>query len=463
MNDNFGGEGSKPRAGAVNSLQVSRRDLLGGVLAASSLFAAGVPLQACAAVRGRTSTGSPVRENLLHGPLNVQVSHGGIPGRGHFEPSLAVNPRNPRNLLAVCSPGPNAYVSFDGGLTWRSGGMLRLPPASGGGNMSAAFDSAGRGFACGSFGSAVKAGASVLVWRTEDGGRTFTRPVVAGQGANLDRPWLAAERHSPRVVHVVWSEGSASGVTTSLRYTRSSDGGRAFDAPRTIARRTTGLGNPIVACGPPGTRLHPLQHRKGRCREGRSRQSVDPDRGLLPRPGPTFQPPITLGRSSDFLSFPGLSGGTGSALPAIAAHPDRGLACAAFIDHTAGASRAGVMLAASGDEGRTWSRAMAVTPHDQVIYISAPEVAIDDAGRIGVMAFAMNQGKASVVLIDFRARLAALRPPITVTGRPFDRQGELRARRLSRPWPPPPVPFTRCGTTPAPGNWSSSPAAVEVR
>src|SRR6266851_6856976 len=222
MNDNSGGGGSQPRAGAMNSLQVSRRDLLGGALAASSLFAAGVPLQACAAVRGRTPTGSPVRENLFHGPLNVQVSHGGIPGRGHFEPSLAVNPRNPRNLLAVCSPGPNAYVSFDGGLTWRSGGTLRLPPASGGGNMSAAFDSAGRGFACGSFGSAVKAGASVLVWRTEDGGRTFTRSVVAGQGANLDRPWLAAERHSPGVVHVVWSEGSASGFTTGLRYARSS-------------------------------------------------------------------------------------------------------------------------------------------------------------------------------------------------------------------------------------------------
>ncbi len=419
MNDNFGGEGSQPRAGAMNSLQVSRRDLLGGALAASSLFAAGVPLQACAAVRGRTPTGSPVSENLLHGPLNVQVSHGGIPGRGHFEPSLAVNPRNPRNLLAVCSPGPNAYVSFDGGLTWRSGGTLQPPPDSGGGNMSAAFDSAGRGFACGSFGSAVKAGASVLVWRTEDGGRTFTRSVVAGQGANLDRPWLAAERHSPEVVHVVWSEGSASGPTTGLRYARSSDGGRAFDAPRTIARRTTGLGNPIVACGPPGTVY--ILYSTGRGAAGRAAPDSPSTLTVVCShdQGQTFQPPITLGRSSDFLSFPGLSGGTGSALPAIAAHPDRGLACAAFIDHTAGASRAGVLLAASGDEGRTWSRATTVTPHDQVIYFQ-PEVAIDDAGRIGVMAFAMNQGKASVVLMISEPDSLRFGPPITVTGRPFD-------------------------------------------
>jgi hypothetical protein len=77
MNDSFGGSGSRPRAGGMNSLQVSRRGLLGGALAASSLFAAGVPLQACAAVRDRTPTGSFVRENPWHGRLNVQVSRGG--------------------------------------------------------------------------------------------------------------------------------------------------------------------------------------------------------------------------------------------------------------------------------------------------------------------------------------------------------------------------------------------------
>ncbi len=419
MNDNFGGEGSQPRAGAMNSMQVSRRGLLGGALAASSLFVAGVPLQACAAVRGRTPAGSLVRESPLHGPLNVQVSHGGIPGRGHYEPSLAVNPCNPRHLLALCSWPLSTYLSFDGGLTWRSGGTLRLPPDSGGGNMSAAFDSTGRGFACGSFGSAVKAGTSVLVWRTEDGGRTFTRSVVAGQGANLDRPWLATDRHSPGVVHIVWSEGSATGSTTGLRYARSSDGGRAFDAPRTIARRTAGLGNPIVACGPPGTVYILYSAGKGAIGSAAPDSPSTLTVVCSHDQGQTFQPPIILGRSTDFLSFPGLSGGTGSALPAIAAHPDRGQVCAAFIDHAAGASRARVLLAASRDGGRTWSRARAATPHDQAIYFQ-PEVAIDDAGRIGVMAFAMNQGKASVVLMTSEPGSLRFGPPITVTDQPFD-------------------------------------------
>jgi hypothetical protein len=419
MNDSFGGSGSRPRAGGMNSLQVSRRGLLGGALAASSLFAAGVPLQACAAVRDRTPTGSFVRENPWHGPLNVQVSRGGIPGRGHFGPSLAVNPRNPQNLLAACSPGPNAYVSFDGGVTWRSGGALRLPPDSGGGNMCAAFDGAGRGFACGSFGSAVKAGASVLVWRTDDGGRSFTGPVVVGQGANLDRPWLATQRHSPGAVHVVWSEGSATGVTTELRYTRSTDGGQTFGAPRTIARKTTGLGNPMVACGPPGT-VYSL-YSAGRGAVGRAAPDSPSTLTVVCShdQGQTFQPPITLGRSTDFLSFPGLRGGTGSALPAITAHPGKGLVCAAFIDHAAGASRASVLLAASRDAGRTWSRGTAVTPQDQVIYFQ-PQVATDDAGRIGVMAFAMNRGKADVVLMISEPGSLRFGPPITVTDRPFD-------------------------------------------
>jgi hypothetical protein len=319
MKDSFSGDASQPRAGAMTSMQVSRRGLLGGVLAASSLFVAGVPLQACAAGRDRAPTGSRVRESPRHGPLNVQVSHGGIPGRGHFEPSLAVNPRNPRNLVAVCSPGPNAYVSFDGGLTWRSGGALRLPPDSEGGNISAAFDSAGRGFACGSFGSAVKAGASVLVWRTGDGGRTFTRPVVAGQGANLDRPWLAPERHSPGVVHVVWPEGSAAGVTTGLRYTRSGDGGRTFGVPRTIARRTTGLGNPIVACGPPGTVY--ILYSAGRGAAGRAAPDIPSTLTVICShdQGQTFQPPITLGssrlRSRSLAKAPWRLKGSGLGLP----------------------------------------------------------------------------------------------------------------------------------------------------
>jgi hypothetical protein len=407
MDDDFASARGELQTQAAESLRVSRRDFFAGALAGSSLVLAGVPLQAWAGVGGRAATG----------PVNVQVSRGGIPGRGHFEPSLAVNRRNHRNLLAACMLGPDAYVSFDGGLSWRRGGKLRLPPQSGGGNMSVAFDSSGRGLVCGSFGT--PAGTSVLVWRTDDGGRSFAQASVVGTAANLDRPWLATDPQSPGAVHVVWSQGSASGLTTAIRYARSTDAGATFDAPRTIASHSAGLGNPVVACGPAGTAY--ILYSSGKGAVGRvAPDSVSTVTAVCSQDrGQTFQPPITLGRSTDLVAFPGLRGGTGSALPAIAADPHSGLVCAAFIDHKAGASHADVLLATSHDAGRTWSGATPVTPQDQLIYFQ-PEVAIDNAGRIGVMAFTMNRGIVNVVLMTSDPGSLHFNAPITVSEHPFD-------------------------------------------
>ena len=58
----------------------------------------------------------------------VQVSHDQF--GAHAEPAVAVNPRNPRNLLAASmvfqgrAGGLATYASFDGGLTWQSSGVL---------------------------------------------------------------------------------------------------------------------------------------------------------------------------------------------------------------------------------------------------------------------------------------------------------------------------------------------------
>jgi hypothetical protein len=408
MNDNFDGGRSHLRAGAMDSLRFSRRDFFGSALAASSLVAAGLPLRALA-IEGRT-------------PTNVLVSHDGF--ASHGEPCLAVNPRDPRNLLAACMlPEPVAtYASFDDGLTWQSNGPLPLPAGTlGGGDVSAGFDGTGRGFVCGLLvASASSKGAqrSVYVWRTEDGGRTFTPPVaVTGEGA-LDRPWLATERRWPWAVHVVWSEGASPGLTTALGYARSTDGGRTFEAPRTIASMTDGLGDPMVACGPPGSVYMIYSVGPGAVGSGPPDSPAAVTVICSQDGGQTFDPPIELGQGPDLISFPGLTSAS-SSLPAIAADPDRGLVCAAFTVHQAGAGHADVLLAASRDGGRTWSPATAVTPQDQVIYFQ-PQVAIDDAGRIGIMAFAMNQGMVSVVLMLSEPGSLRFGPPITVTDQPFD-------------------------------------------
>jgi hypothetical protein len=217
----------------------------------------------------------------------------------------------------------------------------------------------------------------------------------------------------------MWSQGSATGLTTDVRYTSSTDAAATFPPPRTIAHEAGGLGNPIMACGRPRTVY--VVYSAGRGAVGRA----TPDSPSTPtvvgshNQGRSFGAPIRLGRSTDLLSFPGLRNGTGSALPALAAHLDSGLVCAAFIDHKAGASGAEVLLAHSRNGGHTWAPATRVTPPGKTIYFQ-PALAIDSAGRIGVMAFAMHQGMISVALMISEPRSVSFSAPITVTNQPFD-------------------------------------------
>jgi hypothetical protein len=397
----------------MDYLPVSRRDFCRSALAASSL-AAGFPSRALA-------IGDPT-------PTNVRVSHDGHDD--HAEPCLAVNPRDPRHLLAVCNHEnlpPATYSSFDGGRTWRSNGPLLLPAGFiGGGNNTVGFDGDGRGLVCSLLvqppsPSAPKGlGFSVGVWRTDDGGRTFTPPVaVSGSGVGtFDHPWLAAERRSPNAVHVVWAEGTAPQLLTALKYARSTDGGQTFEAPRTIASDSRGLGDAMIACGPPGS-VYVIYHASPAPGRTATRRLESPATVIVLRSqdrGQTFDRLVELGLTTFDISFPGTDSNT---LPAIAADPHSGLVCAAFTRHEVGARHADILLAASRDGGRTWSRAKAVTPQDQVIYFE-PQVAIDAGGRIGVMAFAMAHGKVSVVLMLSEPGSLRFGPPIIITSHPFD-------------------------------------------
>jgi hypothetical protein len=410
MNDNLDHGQHRLRPRVSDSRRFSRREFVGSAAALSWLYASGLPAFARATAGGTSA--------------NVRVSHDHA--ASHTEPCLAVNPRNPRNLLAACElPQTMAtYVSFDGGRNWRSNGPLPLPAGSpGGGNLSAAFNDTGRGFICGLLLS-NSGQRSTYVWQSDDSGRTFAPPVKLGSGPALDRPWLATGAGKSEAVHVVWSNGSA--VATTLDYARSTDGGQTFEAPRTIARVSAGLGNPVVACGSPGT-VYALYCGGNGALESATDVPTTVNVICSRDRGQTFAPPIELGHGQDLIAFPGLQIGTtassspakSSSLPAIAANPDSSLVCVVYTEHHPGADHADVMLTISRDDGQTWTRATAVTPPDNVIYFE-PQVAIDDAGRIGVMAFAMAQGMVSVVLMQSEPGSSRLGAPIAVTDHPFN-------------------------------------------
>lgn len=410
MSDNLDGEHRHLQPRASDLRRVSRREFVGSAAALSWLGATGLP--ACASATA--------------GRVNVRVSRDHY--AAHIEPCLAVNPRNPQNLMAACElPETVAtYVSFNGGRSWRSNGPLPLPAGSaGGGNVSAAFDEVGRGFVCGLLVS-DSGQRSTYLWRSHDGGRSFTAPLELGSGPALDRPWLTTGASGSQVVHVVWSNGSSSGVATALDYARSTDGGRTFEAPRTLASVRVGLGNPVVACGPRGT-VYALYGAGNGALESATDVPMTVNVICSSDGGQTFARPIEIGHGQDLIAFPGLRvrrtgpspPARNSSLPAIAADAATGLACVVYTVHHPGAAHADVMLTISRDGGRSWTRATAVTPQDQVIYFE-PQVAIDDAGRIGVMAFAMAQGMVSVVLMQSEPGSSRLGLPMAVTDQPFN-------------------------------------------
>jgi hypothetical protein len=282
--------------------------------------------------------------------------------------------------------------------------------------MSAAFDATGRGLVCG---LVLKSGTTralprgVWVWRTGDGGRTFAPPVpVSGWGPGNDAPWLAIEPRRPGTAHVVWAQGPHNiNNDNAIAYARSTDAGQTFTAPRIIAGSPSGAGNPRVACGRSGS-LYVLYAVGGPAPQAPMTATVACSRDG----GQTFGLPVALGHGTGTVVFPNQNRENyADSLPAIASDPHTGLVCAVFTVHQAGASHADVMLTATRDGGRTWSPPAAVTPHDQLIYFQ-PQVAIDNSGRIGVMAYTMSPGGLiGVVLMLAKPYSLRFGPPIALT------------------------------------------------
>jgi hypothetical protein len=393
------------------STALSRRALLRYAAASAAVVGGGVPWPALAADGGAGGRG------------NVRVSHDQF--TIHAEPSLAANPADPRNLLGGCMVGPAGspqfiatYVSFDGGAAWRSNGALPLPAGTAvADDVTVAFDRAGRGFVC----AMVTSGLSrrddrgVYVWRTEDGGRSFAPPAAVMSGQFADHPWLAADRsHGPGSgnLYAVWVAEDQGG----LGFSRSTDGGRSFEPPRLIqGQGDTSVSMPMVAAGPDGlvsaVYEGPFQ-RNGLPDEIYAVEVVCSTDG-----GRSFGAPVTLGEEAAVISLPGnvqpVSG------PAVAAAPRGDAVVAAFTTHHPGAGHSDIVIAASLDRGRTWSAPVPVTPADQVTYFQ-PQLAVDDAGRIALSAFALAGDRVDVVLFTSVPNTLRFGPPLRVTSRPFD-------------------------------------------
>jgi hypothetical protein len=366
---------------------------------------------------------------------NTQVSRDHY--AGHVEPSLAVNPRDPRNLLgtAYLTPAahdmnqgriPGTFVSFDGGATWHDNGPLSLPRGySNGSNISVAFTAQGIGVVV----VRVDSGpdhTGIFAWRTTDGGRHFLPPVaLAGgndPGVNVDHPWIAAAPPGPSdagTVYVAWS------VTGSRRsdvaFTRSLDGGLRFAVPRLVTGPAPqGAVAPVIAAGP-GGRVAIVYADAGAAgassENGASFQHVQVRSVASTDGGRHFGSPREIA--------PAMIGSL-SARPlpwfgqaAVAADPRDGTLYAGFIRDQAGAALPQIALMRSGDDGRTWKalRSPMSAPSTNQLQ---PQLAVETDGTLAVSYFGLTHGHIDLYLALSHDRGASFGPALRITDRSWD-------------------------------------------
>ena len=101
---------------------------------------------------------------------------------------------------------------------------------------------------------------------------------------------------------------------------------------------------------------------------------------------------------------------------------------------------------------------MTATPADGATYFQ-PNLAVDQAGRVAISAFALANGRVDQVLLVSRRRELRFQPPVRVTNAAFDPHtrttggkhgawwiGDYQGITVAR------LPSIWCGTTPAPAS-----------
>jgi hypothetical protein len=328
------------------------------------------------------------------------------------------------------------YTSSDGGASWQNGGLPPRPAAGpAGDDVTVAFDAHGRGYVCATrsgHGPSLSpanpdANRAVYVWRTDNGGRSFSAPVTVVAGQYCDHPWLTTggQTAAGHDIYVAWGAG---GSHTALDLARSTDGGQSFAPPRRILgeARVPSLvsAGPQIAAGPHGLV----------CAVCDWTTQQDPSGDMIGQvvavcsadAGHSFTAPVHLGSESAVIALPG--GVRPNSGPTVAASPQGDALYAAFPKHQPGAMHSDIVVTASHDRGRTWSKAVTATPGDRVIYFQ-PNLAVDEAGRVAISAFALANGRVDEVLLLSRPRELRFHPPLRVTTAPFDPSDPTTASR----------------------------------
>jgi hypothetical protein len=170
------------------------------------------------------------------------------PKAGYFnEPALAVNPKNPQQLVAAWQVNASAAYSTDGGQTWKVAEGTAPKNYRVSGDVSLAYDAAGHAILC--YIAFDKLGSTnywaqgatrngIFIRRSLDGGQTWEPDaitVIAHESTPgipfEDKPWIVADTSGPHVgnLYIGWTQFTL--AASDLMFSRSTDGGITWSSP----------------------------------------------------------------------------------------------------------------------------------------------------------------------------------------------------------------------------------------
>jgi len=409
-----------------------------GVIGISALAvtagAAISPAQSSAALNAPADAGPGVTSVRVSGPtpfsgcpalpLDQQLPAGAV------QPVVAVNPRDPANIVAVWQQdhdhGIVAGVSFDAGRSWRQVVIPGITSCTGGSyeysdDVWASFGSDGALHVSVHVGDVVngrQGASSRLYTRSTDGGLTWSTPVslvpylppsegVYGPGS------IAADPSDPRLVYSLVATFAEPGVTQSTAFrgtvvlTRSTDGGRSWEPARVIydtgPGRLTTHDHLVVLPNHELVDVFTL--------------ITDPARGQMSvaairstDDGQTWSAPVivaTLGSAQVTDPQTGVRINNYSAgTTAAAVDPRTGRVYVAWEDSRWGGGTVNaIALSSSNDAGQSWTAPVkanatpaSLPPLDQESFI--PSVSVTANGDVGVAYYDLRATDQSVLLAD---------------------------------------------------------------
>ncbi len=170
------------------------------------------------------------------------------PGAGYYnEPAIAVNAKNPQQLVVAWQINASVAFSKDGGETWKTAAGTAPANYRVSGDVSLAYDAAGHAILC--YIAFDKLGATnywaqgatrngIFIRRSLDGGQTWEPDAITVIGHEStpgipfeDKPWVVADTAGPHPgnLYIGWTHFTL--TASDLFFSRSTDGGKTWSQP----------------------------------------------------------------------------------------------------------------------------------------------------------------------------------------------------------------------------------------